>query len=35
MKEKDKDAAELAWKMFRKTGQVSYYMLYRHLSGKE
>ncbi len=35
MREKDKDAAELAWKMFEKTGSVSYYMLYRHLSGKE
>ncbi len=28
---KDKDAAELAWKMFKKTGSVSYYMLYKHL----
>ena len=24
---RDKDAAELAWKMFEKTGNVSYYML--------
>lgn len=31
---KDKDAAELAWKMFEKTGNVSYYMLYKQLEGK-
>jgi hypothetical protein len=31
MKNKDGDAAELAWKMFEKTGQVSYYMLYKEL----
>ena len=31
MKKKDTDAAELAWKMFKKTGSVSYYMLYKHL----
>lgn len=31
MKKKDADAAELAWKMFKKTGSVSYYMLYKHL----
>jgi hypothetical protein len=35
MKYIDKDAAELAWKMFEKTGSVSYYMLYKNLSGKE
>lgn len=35
MKKRDKDAAELAWKMFEKTGSVSYYMLYRQLSGRE
>ncbi|MBE7089173.1 MAG: YqzL family protein [Clostridiales bacterium] len=34
MREKDKDAAELAWKMFEKTGSVSYYMLYKRLNGK-
>ncbi|HIY78812.1 MAG TPA: YqzL family protein [Candidatus Borkfalkia excrementavium] len=28
---KDKDAAELAWKMFEKTGNLSYYMLYKEL----
>ena len=28
---KDNDAAELAWKMFEKTGSVSYYMLYKRL----
>ena len=28
------DAADLAWKMFKKTGSVSYYMLYNHLKGK-
>ena len=32
---KDRDAAELAWKMFEKTGNVSYYMLYKQLEGKE
>lgn len=32
---KDKDAAELAWKMFEKTGNVSYYMLYKHLATKD
>lgn len=35
MKRSDKDAAELAWKMFEKTGSVSYYMLYKQLSGRE
>ncbi|MDE6104458.1 MAG: YqzL family protein [Clostridia bacterium] len=34
MKEQDKDAAELAWKMFEKTGNVSYYMLYQRLHGR-
>ncbi len=34
MKERDKDAAELAWKMFEKTGNVSYYMLYQRLNGR-
>ena len=28
---KDEDAAELAWKMFEKTGNLSYYMLYKEL----
>ena len=28
---RDNDAAELAWKMFKKTGSVSYYMLYKQL----
>ena len=32
---RDKDAAELAWKMVEKTGNVSYYMLYKQLDGKE
>lgn len=32
---KDRDAAELAWKMFKHTGSVSYYMLYKHLKGKK
>ena len=32
---RDKDAAELAWKMFEKTGNVSYYMLYKQLEGKD
>ena len=31
MRERDNDAAELAWKMFEKTGNVSYYMLYKQL----
>lgn len=26
-----KDAAELAWEMFEKTGSISYYMLYNEL----
>ena len=34
MKDRDKDAAELAWKMFEKTGNVIYYMLYKHLDTK-
>ncbi|MDE6442108.1 MAG: YqzL family protein [Clostridia bacterium] len=32
MEGRDKDAAELAWKMFEKTGNVSYYMLYKRLN---
>ncbi len=32
---RDNDAAELAWKMFKKTGSVSYYMLYKHLRGQK
>ena len=28
---KDNETAELAWKMFQKTGSLSYYMLYRQL----
>lgn len=35
MKERDNDAAELAWKMFEKTGSVSYYMLYKELKGRK
>ncbi|MCD7728416.1 MAG: YqzL family protein [Clostridia bacterium] len=35
MKERDSDAAELAWKMFEKTGRLSYYMLYKELRGKK
>jgi len=31
---RDKDAAELAWKLFEKTGSVSYYMLWKELNGK-
>ena len=34
MKGRDSDAAELAWKMFQKTGSVSYYMLYKELKGR-
>ena len=32
---RDNDAAELAWKMFKKPGSVSYYMLYKHLRGQK
>ncbi|MGN0814406.1 MAG: YqzL family protein [Candidatus Coproplasma sp.] len=35
MKKRDDDAAELAWKMFEKTGSVSYYMLYKELTGRK
>lgn len=35
MRERDKDAADLAWKMFEKTGSVSYYMLYKQLKGRK
>lgn len=35
MRGRDNDAAELAWKMFEKTGSVSYYMLYKELKGKK
>lgn len=35
MKHKDDDVAELAWKMFKKTGSISYYMLYKHLRGQK
>ncbi len=28
---KDEEAAQIAWKMFEKTGSLSYYMLYRQL----
>ena len=35
MRERDNDAAELAWKMFEKTGNVSYYMLYKQLDGRK
>lgn len=34
MRKVDNDAAELAWKMFEKTGSVSYYMLYQELKDK-
>lgn len=32
---RDKDAADLAWRMFEKTGNVSYYMLFKHLDKGE
>lgn len=35
MKSKDKDLSFLAWKMFEKTGSLSYYMLYKHANDKE
>lgn len=28
---KDRDAADIAWKLFEQTGSLSYYMLYREL----
>ena len=37
MKVKDKDinpAASRAWKLFENTGRVSYYLLYKKLTGK-
>ncbi|MGN0805126.1 MAG: YqzL family protein [Candidatus Coproplasma sp.] len=34
MRNRDKDTAELAWKMFEKTGSVSYYMLWKELQKK-
>ncbi|MBQ9081397.1 MAG: YqzL family protein [Clostridia bacterium] len=27
----DEEAAEIAWKLFQKTGNMSYYMLYKQL----
>ena len=30
----DNDGAELVWKMYEKTGSVSYYMLWKELKGK-
>jgi hypothetical protein len=30
-KEKQDDAAEIAWQLFKKTGSMSYYMLYKQL----
>lgn len=32
-KEAGDDAAEIAWKLFCKTGNMSYYMLYKQLRG--
>ncbi len=29
------DAGELAWQLFQKTGNVTYYMLYQQLKGKK
>ncbi len=29
----DRGAAELAWEMFEKTGNFTYYMLYKRLKG--
>ncbi len=28
---KDEDAAEISWKLFERTGSLSYYMLYKQL----
>ncbi len=30
---REKDAAELAWEMFERTGNFTYYMLYKRLKG--
>ena len=32
---KKNDAGELAWELFQKTGNVTYYMLYTQLKGKK
>lgn len=32
---KKNDAGELAWELFQKTGNVTYYMLYKQLKGKK
>ena len=32
---KKNDAGELAWALFQKTGNVTYYMLYKQLKGKK
>ncbi len=31
MEDKEKSAAKLAWELFEKTGNLSYYMLYKRL----
>ncbi len=35
MKNGEKDAGELAWEMFEKTGSLNYYMLYQQLKNKK
>ena len=32
---KKNDAGELAWELFQRTGNVTYYMLYKQLKGKK
>ncbi len=34
MRKNNDDVADTAWKMFEKTGNVSYYMLYKNLKKK-
>lgn len=31
----EKSARDIAWELFEKTGNVSYYMLYKRLDGRE
>lgn len=31
----DRDAADLAWRMFKQTGEINYYLLYNKLKGRD
>lgn len=35
MDKKDNDTKDLSWKLFEKTGEISYFMLYKALKDKE